>query len=70
MTDALVRMERALEQLDTRRQSGRVTNVSGLIVRAAIPAARIGELCELREPGKGRIGLADVVGIDLSLIHI
>ncbi|WP_208153592.1 FliI/YscN family ATPase (plasmid) [Sinorhizobium medicae] len=64
MTDALVRMERALEQLDTRLQSGRVTNVSGLIVRAAIPAARIGELCELREPGKGRIGLADVVGID------
>lgn len=64
MVDALVRMERALEQLDTRRQSGRVTNVSCLIVRAAVPAVKIGELCELREPGKGRIGLADVVGID------
>jgi type III secretion protein N (ATPase) len=64
MVDALARMERALGQMETRRQSGRVTNVSGLIVRAAIPAVRIGELCELREPGKGRIGLADVVGID------
>jgi type III secretion protein N (ATPase) len=57
-------MEQVLGQLGTRRQSGRVTNVLGLIVRAAIPAVRIGELCELREPGKGQIGLADVVGID------
>jgi type III secretion protein N (ATPase) len=64
MADALLRMERTLEQTDVRRQSGRVTSVSGLLVRALIPSVRIGELCELHEPGRGRIGLADVVGID------
>ncbi|MCF3641596.1 FliI/YscN family ATPase [Rhizobium sp. TRM95111] len=64
MVETLARLEKSLGQAQTRRQSGRVTGVSGLLVRANIPAVRIGELCELNEPGQGRLGLADVVGID------
>nr|WP_298098167.1 FliI/YscN family ATPase [uncultured Shinella sp.] len=64
MVEALARLEKTLAGSRTRRQSGRVVSVSGLLVRANIPAVRIGELCELYEPGCGRLGLADVVGID------
>ncbi|MGO7133541.1 FliI/YscN family ATPase [Rhizobium leguminosarum] len=64
MVDALARLEKAIDQTRTRRASGRVTGVSGLLVRANVPAVRIGELCELREPGTDQVGFADVVGID------
>lgn len=64
MTEALTKLERVLAETQTRRQSGSVTGVSGLVVRARVPAVRIGELCELREPGRGRTGFAEVVGID------
>ncbi len=64
MVDALARLEKAIDQTRTRQVSGRVTGVSGLLVRANVPAVRIGELCELREPGIDRVGFADVVGIE------
>jgi len=64
VVEALARLERSIDQTRTRRVSGRVTGVSGLLVRANVSAVRIGELCELREPGVDRVGFADVVGID------
>ncbi|ASY65733.1 Flagellum-specific ATP synthase FliI (plasmid) [Sinorhizobium sojae CCBAU 05684] len=64
MSEALARLERVLAGTQTRRQSGSVTDVSGLLVRAKVAAVRIGELCELREPGRGRTGFAEVVGIE------
>lgn len=64
MAEAFARIEKALAQIDTRRASGQVTSVSGVLVRARIPAVRVGELCELREPSVGKIGLAEVVGIE------
>lgn len=64
MVEALLRLERDMARAETRRPSGRVIGVSGLLVRAHLPAVRIGELCELREPGRGRLGFADVVGVD------
>lgn len=70
MVETLLRMENALAQTRTRRVSGRVASVTGLIIRAHLPAARIGELCELREPGEGRIGLAEVVGIEGELAFL
>lgn len=64
MTEALTKLERVLAGAETRRPGGSVTAVSGLVVRARVPAVRIGELCELREPGRGRTGFAEVVGIE------
>ncbi|WP_026615942.1 FliI/YscN family ATPase [Ensifer aridi] len=64
MVEALLRLERDMARAETRRTSGRVIGVSGLMVRAHLPAVRIGELCELREPGQERLGFADVVGIE------
>lgn len=63
MTEPLDRLGARLAAVSTRRPSGRVLAVTGPLVRASLPAARIGELCELREAGEGRVGLAEVVGL-------
>ncbi|EXJ15644.1 type III secretion system ATPase SctN [Imhoffiella purpurea] len=41
---------------------GRVTQITGTIIKAVVPGARIGELCHLRNPGEGRTLVAEVVG--------
>lgn len=41
---------------------GRVTEVQGMIIKAAVPGVKIGELCELVTPGDERSGYAEVVG--------
>ncbi|HVV16777.1 MAG TPA: FliI/YscN family ATPase [Polyangia bacterium] len=51
----------ALSRLETaapRREAGRVTEVTGLVVRAIVPGARVGELVEV----EGRGLLAEIVG--------
>lgn len=51
MSEMLVHdLRRRLEATVLRRASGRVTRVSGPLVRAELPGAVIGELCELRDP--------------------
>ncbi|MFD1747561.1 FliI/YscN family ATPase [Rhizobium helianthi] len=64
MADVLTKLETILDKTETRRFAGRIRSISGLVVRAEMPLVRIGELCELREPGRGVIGLAEVVGIE------
>jgi len=51
---------RALDQINPRRISGRVTQVTGLVIRATVPGARVGELVFIdpdaaAPPGSGRI---------------
>ncbi|OQX38936.1 MAG: EscN/YscN/HrcN family type III secretion system ATPase [Oceanospirillales bacterium LUC14_002_19_P2] len=41
---------------------GRVTEVQGMIIKAAVAGAKIGELCELVTPGEEEVGFAEVVG--------
>lgn len=41
---------------------GRVTEVQGMIIKAAVVGAKIGELCELVTPGEEEAGFAEVVG--------
>jgi ATP synthase in type III secretion protein N len=58
---------RALARLDTaapRRESGRVTEVTGLVIRASVPAVRVGELLTIEtDPAAGGSQLqAEVVG--------
>jgi type III secretion protein N (ATPase) len=43
---ALARLEGAVP----RRESGRVTEVTGLVIRALVPGLRVGELCEIDGP--------------------
>ena len=62
------RLSRALEipgALETRPLVGRVAKVSGVLVEATLPGARLGEICELREPGgfAGGLRYAEVVGL-------
>jgi FliI/YscN family ATPase len=44
------------------RWIGRVSKIIGLVVESVGPAASVGELCEIRNPGDGRAVLAEVVG--------
>ncbi|WP_269768192.1 type III secretion system ATPase SctN [Bordetella genomosp. 9] len=41
---------------------GRVTQVTGTIIRAAVPGARVGQLCTLRNPGADPDMQAEVIG--------
>ena len=41
---------------------GRVTEVQGMIIKAAVPGVKIGELCELITPNDEKTGYAEVVG--------
>ncbi len=65
MTDLdaiLPRLRTALGEIRTVRITGRVTQSVGTIIRAAVPQARIGEICELRNPEDGTSITAEVVG--------
>ena len=43
---------------------GRVTEVQGMIIKAAVPGVKIGELCELFTPGEDDMNYAEVVGFE------
>jgi type III secretion protein N (ATPase) len=43
-----------LENAEPRRQSGRVTEVTGLVIRASVPGVRVGELVTISGAGAGR----------------
>ncbi|WP_454688947.1 type III secretion system ATPase SctN [Achromobacter aloeverae] len=58
----LPRLRAALGEARTVRVTGRVTESVGTIIRAAVAQARVGELCELRNPEDGTTVLAEVVG--------
>ena len=42
--------------------SGRVTELIGLLIRAAVPGARVGEVCLIQSPERTRVLRAEVVG--------
>ncbi|WP_347555968.1 type III secretion system ATPase SctN [Robbsia sp. KACC 23696] len=55
-------MQAALQDARTVQVKGRVTQVTGTIIRAVVPRVRVGELCILRDPD-GRFEMrAEVVG--------
>lgn len=69
-TDGLRRLRNAVSHIDTRQASGRLLAVSGTLVRADLPGAEVGELCELRDPDTGRIRYAEVVGLEGSIVFL
>jgi type III secretion system H+-transporting two-sector ATPase len=52
----------AVDWLSTVEVRGRVTELVGLLIRAAVPGARVGELCLIRSPHRARELRAEVVG--------
>ncbi len=66
MTDALNYLTDALQNaVDSSRLidiRGRVTEVQGMIIKAAVPNVKVGELCELITPGENEGSYAEVVG--------
>ena len=52
----------AVDWLSPVEVRGRVTELVGLLIRAAVPGARVGELCLIRSPHRARELRAEVVG--------
>ncbi|HEV2801897.1 MAG TPA: type III secretion system ATPase SctN [Pyrinomonadaceae bacterium] len=52
----------ALDWLSPVEVRGRVTELVGLLIRASVPGARVGELCLIRSPHRARELRAEVVG--------
>ena len=52
----------AVDWLTSVEVRGRVTELVGLTIRAAVPGARVGELCLIRSPHRARELRAEVVG--------
>jgi type III secretion protein N (ATPase) len=63
-------MNLALQDVPTLRIKGRVTQVTGTIIKAVVPAVKVGELCILRNPGEDFEMKGEVVGLsrDAALI--
>lgn len=51
-----------IDVLETCEVSGRVTEAVGLLLRAAVPGARLGEICAVRSPHRTQALRAEVVG--------
>jgi len=69
-TGASIRLpdwDRALDRVEAarpRRLRGRVTGLTGLVVRATLPGAWVGEVCLLHNPRSSTPTKAEVVGFD------
>ncbi|MVW70477.1 type III secretion system ATPase SctN [Bordetella sp. 02P26C-1] len=56
-------MSLALHDAPTLRIKGRVTQVTGTIIKAVVPAVKVGEVCLLRNPGDDFEMKGEVVGL-------
>jgi type III secretion protein N (ATPase) len=56
-------MSLALHDAPTLRIKGRVTQVTGTIIKAVVPAVKVGEVCILRNPGEDFEMKGEVVGL-------
>lgn len=61
ITDAIGRLTQDTQLFKLR---GSVLKVTGTLIRASVPSARIGELCELQNPGSEEAVMAETVGFD------
>jgi type III secretion protein N (ATPase) len=62
--DVFRRLIQNLEEAKTIQVKGRVLQVVGTIIRAAVPGVKIGELCFLRNPLDGWELMSEVVGFE------
>jgi type III secretion protein N (ATPase) len=59
MTKSLQSVVESDRLIDVR---GRVTEIKGMIIKAAVPGVKIGELCKLISPNRNEVNYAEVVG--------
>jgi ATP synthase in type III secretion protein N len=59
-----------LEDATTVEVRGRVTEVTGLVIRAKVPGVRIGELCYIRAPLRDKPVRAEVVGFRDQQVYL
>lgn len=52
----------AIDWLSSVEVHGRVTELTGLLIRAVVPGARVGEVCLIRSPHRARELRAEVIG--------
>lgn len=52
----------AVDWISSVEVRGRVTELVGLLIRAAVPGARVGELCLIHSPHRAKVLRAEVVG--------
>ncbi|MDR2419953.1 MAG: type III secretion system ATPase SctN [Puniceicoccales bacterium] len=62
--DVFKRLTQNLEEAKTIQVKGRVLQVVGTIIRAAVPGVKVGELCFLRNPWDGWELMSEVVGFE------
>ena len=55
-------MQHVIEQCRLIQIRGRVTQVTGTLLKAVVPGVRIGELCHLRNPDHSLSLMAEVIG--------
>ncbi|MEZ4649848.1 MAG: type III secretion system ATPase SctN [Candidatus Eisenbacteria bacterium] len=60
----LDRIESVLDRVSPMEVRGRVTGLVGIIVKAALPEAWVGELCYIKNPHSDELVRAEVVGFD------
>jgi type III secretion protein N (ATPase) len=61
------RLLAALRTVETLKRVGRVAEARGTLIRATGVNARMGDVCELREPGSKQLLTAEVVGIERGM---
>src|SRR4030088_104402 len=61
------RLLAALRSVETLKRVGRVAEARGTLMRATGVNARIGDVCELRDPGSRQVLTAEVVGIERGM---
>lgn len=65
--DLTTLLHKALNETQTVETKGRVVEVVGTLIKAAVPEVKIGEICLLRDPWTGEELQAEVVGFSRQL---
>ncbi len=60
------RLRAAGASVQTRRLTGQITQVAGVLVKALLPGVQVGELCEVWRPGAKEPQFAEVIGFSGS----
>jgi len=60
----IARLTERLRDARPRPMKGTVRSIRGVLLRASVAGVRIGELCQLRDPGNGRSLAAEVIGFE------
>lgn len=62
-SSSLIRtLQEVIESAPTLMMKGRVIQVTGTVIKAVLPQAKIGELCVLQNPGQSHTWQAEVIG--------